>query len=84
MTVAFSGDGLRWGASIALPQVPASGTHPCAFWDDQQQKYVAFTRKHEAGANRVVSRTESLDFVNWSRDEVVLRGASPRGCRSTT
>ena len=78
MTVAFSGDGARWGASIALPQVPASGTHPCAFWDERQQKYVAFTRKHEGGANRVVSRTESPDFVNWSRDEVVLRGASPR------
>ena len=77
MTVAFSADGLHWREPLPIPQVEAHGTHPNAFWAETLGKYVGITRQH-AGSLRLVTRTESSDFVQWTLDECILRGPSPR------
>lgn len=77
MMVAFSPDGLHWDEPIPIPEVEAHGTHPNAFWAEVLGKYVGFTRQH-AGSVRLVTRTESADFVQWTPDETILVGTSPR------
>ena len=77
MTVTFSPDGLHWSQSVPIPEVEAHGTHPNAFWAETLGKYVGITRQH-AGGVRLVTRTESSDFVQWTPDECVLKGPNPR------
>ena len=77
MTVAFSPDGLRWSQPFPIPQVEAHGTHPNAFWAETLGKYVGITRQHARNV-RLVTRTESPDFVQWTSDESILEGSSPR------
>ena len=77
MEVAFSPDGLHWSQPIAIPEVDAHGTHSNAFWAPSLDKYVGITRQHDRGA-RLVYRTESPDFVHWTKDELVLEGPNPR------
>ena len=77
MTVAFSPDGLHWSQPLPIPEVEAHGTHPNAFWAETLGKYVGITRQH-ARSIRLVTRTESTDFVQWTPDETILEGVSPR------
>ena len=77
MTVAFSPDGLHWSEPLPIPEVEAHGTHPNAFWAETLGKYVGITRQHVRSI-RLVTRTESTDFVQWTPDETILEGASPR------
>ncbi len=81
MRVAFSPDGLHWGAAIPCPAIDAIGdTHNNAFWDERSHRYVAFTRLWNTGADRqrIVGRTESPDFLHWTKAEEVLRGGTAR------
>jgi hypothetical protein len=48
-------------------------SHNNAFWAPELGKYVGITRLREDG-NRVVGRTQSADFVNWTKAVNVLRG----------
>ena len=77
MTVAFSADGLQWSEPLPIPQVEAHGTHPNAFWAETLGKYVGITRQHARNI-RLVTRTESPDFVQWTPDTYILKGTSPR------
>ena len=77
MAVAFSADGLHWSEQIPIPEIEAHGTHPSAFWEPEQNKYVGFVRQHEDDL-RVVTRTESPDFVHWTEDKLVLRSPNSR------
>ena len=77
MTVAFSADGLHWGEPLPIPQVEAHGTHPNAFWAETLGKYVGITRQH-ARSIRLVTRTESPDFLHWTQDKSILEGPNPR------
>jgi hypothetical protein len=76
--VAFSADGLRWGRPIACPEIQAVGdTHNNALWAPELNRYVGFTRLWSQGAYkgvRVVGRTESPDFIHWTKAEPVLKG----------
>ena len=75
--VAFSPDGLHWSQPIVIPEVDAHGTHSNAFWAPNLDKYVGFTRLHDHEI-RLVYRTESPDFVHWTRGELVFKGPNPR------
>jgi len=77
MEVAFSPDGLHWSRPIAIPEVEAHGSHANAFWAPDLGKYVGITRQHARGV-RLVYRTESPDFVHWTRDKAVLEGPNLR------
>jgi hypothetical protein len=72
-SVAFSKDGLQWGAAIQCPHIGGvyDGAHS-AFWTPQLRKYVGFMRMFTHG--RAIGRTESDDFQNWTESRLVLHG----------
>jgi hypothetical protein len=87
MAVSFSADGIRWSNPIECPEIEANGdTHNIPFWAPDMGKYIGITRiKYylpstgvEARKDiRQVARTESKDFVNWTKAKVVLEGTNP-------
>ena len=73
VAVRFSDDGLVWGEPVACPEVEANGdTHNNAWWAPELNRYVAMTRLYEG--ERIVARTESSDFLKWTKAVEVLRG----------
>jgi hypothetical protein len=73
MAVAFSADGLKWGPPQGCPEIHVHGdTHNNAFWSPELGRYVGITRLKTD--QRLVARTESTDFVKWTRGVEVLRG----------
>jgi hypothetical protein len=77
MAVRFSPDGLQWSDATICPTIAAAGdTHNNAFWAPELGRYVGITRLFAGSPRqRVVGRTESADFVNWTKAVEVLRGA---------
>lgn len=83
----FSEDGIHWGEMIDIGPLDDGDTNNSVWWDPDLQKYVIITR-HWGGANttgrygrmghRQKSRSESPDFLNWSKPEVVLEGLDLR------
>ena len=72
--VAFSPDGVHWPELVDCPEIEAAGdTHNNAFWHPGEGRYVGITRLWADG-QRIVGRTESADFVKWSKAVEVLRG----------
>ncbi len=79
MAVAFSPDGVHWDEPILCREIDAPGdTHNNAFWDPMLGKYVGITRLKTRDNIRLVGRTESSDFVNWTKAKVVLEGIKPQ------
>jgi len=76
MSVAYSADGLHWSEAVACPGIDVKGdTHNNAFWAPELGKYVGITRMWNRETHvRQVGRTESADFVHWTKAEVVLEG----------
>ena len=86
MAVAFSPDGLHWSEPILCPEIQARGdTHNNTFWSPELGKYVGITRlwDQELGV-RIVGRTESEDFLRWSKAVEVLRSLPEEGRRRQT
>ena len=78
MLVCFSPDGVYWNPyAVACPEIGSPGdTHNNALWVPEVNRYVGFTRLRGHGDERLVARTEStVDFVNWTKCEEVLRGS---------
>ncbi len=74
ISVAFSADGIHWGKAIPCPEVDVAGdTHNNAFWAPTLGKYVGITRTW-GKQGRQVARTESDDFLKWTKAKVVLEG----------
>ena len=72
--VAFSPDGLHWGEPKPCPKINAAAdTHNNAIWVPELTRYTGITRLWKDG-QRVVGRTESGDFLKWTKAEEVLRG----------
>ncbi len=68
--VAFSPDGIHWTRSKHNPVLGVySDTNQVVLYDPQIEKYVAFGR---FGFGRRVARSESSDFEQWSKPELVL------------
>jgi len=73
MCVRFSADGLRWGSEIRCPEIAARGdTHNNALWCPERSRYVGITRLWKG--QRIVGRTESPDFRQWTKAVEILRG----------
>ena len=77
--VRFSGDGIHWS-----PPKEAIGfnarqgdTHNNAFFDTRSGKYLWFTKMYLG--ERLVSRLESDDFLNWKSSGIVLRSSLDEG-----
>ena len=83
MAVSFSADGLDWSQPVPWTQYSAVGdTHTNGFWDAIRQRYVVVTRGWTGSTpdnsyigERIVLRTESEDFLNWTEPREVLRGS---------
>ncbi|MSU65626.1 MAG: hypothetical protein EXS38_05905 [Opitutus sp.] len=71
--VAFSPDGLHWSEIQLCPEINVPGdTHNNAFWSPEAGKYVGITRLRTG--QRLVARTESDDFIHWTKAVEILRG----------
>lgn len=73
MAVSFSADGLHWSEPKVCPEINAVGdTHNNALWVPELKKYVGITRlwkgdlKKVSERQRLVGRTESEDFLQWT------------------
>ena len=71
-SAAFSPDGIDWTPSKTTALIPFSDTQICPFWDPRIRRYVALLRFGPPNT-RLISRTESADFLNWSPKITVLR-----------
>ena len=70
----FSPDGVHWSEHVELPGIDAPGdTHNNAFWAPELNKYVGITRMRAPGWGRIVGRTESADFLHWTKAVEALR-----------
>ena len=77
MAVAFSADGIHWSKKKKVKGVSVAGdTHNNAIWAPTLNKYVGITRTWGHKFGREVARIESDDFINWTKEEVVLHGTS--------
>lgn len=73
--VGFSADGIRWGRAVSCPEIKVAGdTHNNALLAPTLGKYVGITRTWGATKGRQVARTESDDFLKWTKAEVVMEG----------
>ncbi len=83
MAVAFSPDGLRWSPYVPCPGIQAKGdTHNNFFWSEPLGKYVGLTRLWDQG-QRLVGRTESPDFLHWTKAEEIMRAPADALHRQT-
>ncbi|MBA7518732.1 hypothetical protein ES705_10805 [subsurface metagenome] len=77
MAVAFSADGIHWSKKEKVKGVKVAGdTHNNALWAPTLNKYVGITRTWGRKFGREVARIESDDFINWTREQVVLHGTN--------
>ena len=83
----FSANGIHWGQKIDIGPMDDGDTNNCVWWDPDLKKYVIITRhwggantpgRYGGGGHRQKSRSESSDFLNWSKPEVVIEGLDLR------
>jgi hypothetical protein len=82
--VRFSADGVHWGEALEPAGFKATqgDTHNNAFRDPKTGKFLWFTKMYLG--ERLVSRLESDDFINWRAGGVVLRSSLEEGRSSQT
>lgn len=81
MHVAFSPDGIDWTPYENNPVMKlGSDTGQVVVYDEEIQRYVAFGRFGAGG--RKVARSESADFINWSKPTLVLAPDKKDGPRT--
>ena len=74
MATCFSPDGLHWSQPILWREHDAIGDcHNNAIWSSALERYLCITRGWADGI-RTVLRSESQDFIHWSRPVEILRG----------
>jgi hypothetical protein len=88
MALAFSEDGLRWSKPQLCPEIQAHGdTHNNLLWAPEpviaSGRWVGITRLWDAGAGRLVGRTESPDLALWTPAVEVLRALPSEKWRQT-
>ena len=77
LAVSFSADGIHWTDKVKVKGVSVAGdTHNNALWAPSLNKYVGITRTWGRKFGREVARIESDDFINWTKEEVVLHGTN--------
>ncbi len=71
-SAAYSPDGIHWEPYEGNPLIPFSDSHCCPIWDARRGRYVTYLR-YGPPNTRMISMTESEDFVNWSPKITLLR-----------
>jgi hypothetical protein len=82
---AFSPDGIHWTDPVPFASIGAVGdTHNNAIWADTLSRYAGITRLWDRSTKqRLVGRTESENFLDWTKAVEILR-ADPRTPQSQT
>ncbi|MHC4506508.1 MAG: hypothetical protein ACYTFI_24700, partial [Planctomycetota bacterium] len=80
MCVAFSRDGVHWSEPARCRGLNVAGdTHNNVLWAPTLGTYVGITREWERRPRqRLVVRTTTRDFREWTEPKVVLKGLEPR------
>ena len=74
MATCFSADGLRWSQPLLWKEYDAVGDcHNNAIWSPERERYICITRGWSDGI-RTVLRSESADFINWTKPVEIMRG----------
>ncbi len=74
LAVSFSEDGIHWSEAMPCSGVDVPGdTHNNALWAPTLNRYVGITRTRGA-FGREVSIIESDNFIDWTKEELVLKG----------
>jgi len=81
-SAAYSADGIHWKTYPNRKMIPFADTQNCPFWDSRRRRYVAILRFGPPNV-RIVSRTESEDFLHWSPKITVLRRTKMDGPLNT-
>jgi len=71
-SAAWSPDGIHWVEYEGNPLIPFSDAHCCPFWDVRRGRYVCYLR-YGPPNSRMISMTESEDFVHWSPKITLFR-----------
>lgn len=80
----FSADGINWSPAQEVRGFNArqGDTHNNAFFDTRSGRYLWFTKMYLG--ERLVSRLESEDFLNWKSSGIVLRSSLDEGRETQT
>ena len=79
----FSADGIVWGNKHDVGPIDFGDTNQSVWWDEDLGKYVLITRRwggakttgrYGRGGHRQKVRSESEDFLEWSKTELVIEG----------
>ncbi len=73
-----SPDGIHWNRLQDKPIITDGSfdSQNVAFWDTIEETYVCYLRQGQQG-KRSISRCTSVDFVNWTRSELLDFGDTP-------
>jgi len=83
----FSADGIHWGEMHDVGRIARGDTNQAVWWDEDLGKYVLITRdwggektsgRYGRGGHRQKVRSESEDFLHWSKAEFVIKGLDLR------
>ncbi len=83
----FSADGIRWGKGIDVGPIDRGDTNQAVFRDPATGKYVLITRgwggaktkgRYGRQGHRQKVRSESSDFLKWSKPEPAISGLDLR------
>ena len=84
----FSADGIHWGEQHNVGAIGWGDTNQSLWWDTDLEKYVVITRqwggekttmdRYGQTGHRSKSRSESSDFLHWSKPEFVIKGLDLR------
>lgn len=83
----FSPDGIHWSNKHDVGPMDIGDTHPSVWWDENLGKYGLITRgwggaktegRYGFQGHRQAVRSESEDFMRWSKTETVMEGLDPR------
>ena len=84
----FSADGIVWGNKHDVGPIDFGDTNQSVWWDEDLGKYVLITRRWGGAittgrygrmGHRQGVRSESEDFLKWSKTELVIEGLDLRG-----
>ena len=83
----FSADGIHWGPKQFVGPIAHGDTNQAVWWDEDLGKYVLITRywggentgdRYGGQGHRQKVRSESPDFLHWSKPEFAIKGLDLR------
>lgn len=77
LCTAFSADGIHFTELMPVPglayEMPGD-THNFVYWEENLNRYILITRMFNREL-RTSARSESADFINWTKPREILKGA---------